>query len=273
MNLKIITNKETIFIKDYGLKVLKYLVPSPSFTHVSEKIDGMDGELLIDSQFNTRDISVEFLMLSDDIKGLYELKYKFNQLFARREEFYIIFDREKWKRWKVILNSPVQWENSSNSSSVAEVNFISHSPFAESVGTTLSPSNEDSYIQQFKNGIWDGFEPTVQYEFSTNNFEVFNDSDIVVDPRNKELTITFKGASTNLKIENTTTGDVFEYTGSTIDTDVIELKGVRHLKNGVSIFKNTNRKTITLDVGWNDFIISGYTGDFEISIDARFYYV
>jgi hypothetical protein len=87
------------------------------------------------------------------------------------------------------------------------------------------------------------------------------------------LKITFTGASTNLTITNTTTGDIWQYTGTTQAGDTITLDGVRSLKNGVSVFGNTNRKLITIAPGWNNFTITGASGSFTISFDFRFYYV
>jgi len=87
------------------------------------------------------------------------------------------------------------------------------------------------------------------------------------------LKITFTGASSNLTITNQTTGDMWQYTGTTQAGDTITLDGVRSLKNGASIFGQTNRKLITLKSGWNDFAITGATGAFEISFDFRFYYL
>jgi hypothetical protein len=74
------------------------------------------------------------------------------------------------------------------------------------------------------------------------------------------LVITFAGASTNLAIANTTTGDTWSYTGTTAAGDTLKLDGVRMLKNGVvSVFGATNRKLITLAPGWNNFTVTGAT--------------
>lgn len=126
--------------------------------------------------------------------------------------------------------------------------FSSPSPYAESVKST-------------------------SYTFTTTTFRVFNAGDIDIDPRVLPLKITFTGASTNLTITNQTTGDTWQYTGTTQTGDTITLDGVRSLKNGASIFRNTNRKLITIKPGWNKFIIEGTTGAFTISFDFRFYYL
>src|SRR5690554_7861270 len=92
-------------------------------------------------------------------------------------------------------------------------------------------------------------------------------------PRVHDIKITFKGASDGLSITNTTTGDVFVHNGQTNANDTIELEGIRMLKNGESIFRDTNHRLITLETGYNDFVINGATeGEFEIIFEFRFYY-
>jgi len=105
------------------------------------------------------------------------------------------------------------------------------------------------------------------------SFRIYNAGDKTIDPRELPLKITFRGASTNLTITNQTTGDCWQYTGTTVKSDFLVLDGIRSLKNGVSIFSDTNRKLITLVPGWNDFTITGASGYFEITFNFRFYYL
>jgi len=123
---------------------------------------------------------------------------------------------------------------------------------------------------------WADFAITEKTTFWIENqtsFSIYNPSDKTIDPRDTSLIITFRGSSTNLTISNNTTGDSWQYTGTTIKSDFITLDGVRALKNDASIFANTNRQLITLVPGWNDFTITGVSGYFEVTFDFRFYYV
>ncbi|MGR5971193.1 hypothetical protein ACT7CX_00300 [Bacillus cereus] len=95
----------------------------------------------------------------------------------------------------------------------------------------------------------------------------------MIDPKYIPLKIRYRGASKNLAIKNVTTGDVWSYTGESAIGNVIELNGVKSTKNGTSIFGNTNWGLIRIKPGWNDFILSGATGDFKIEFDFRFYYL
>jgi len=54
---------------------------------------------------------------------------------------------------------------------------------------------------------------------------------------------------------------------------MITLQGITSSKNYSSIFADTNKKIITLDIGNNNFTVSGATGSFELEISTRFYYL
>lgn len=269
--MKIITNSETIIIDDYGLRALRYVIPSPSFTHTSEKADGMDGERWIESVYNPRNIKVFMRLLTKQSDGLPRLKQKFNQLFARREEFFIVFDKEPWRRWKVQLNNTVEWGDVSAYFSQAEIDLVCYRGFAESIGTTLDMPDTEHYYAIGEGKISEG-DPAVQYEFNTASFSVFNDSDIENDPRQCEQKIILSGTLNNPVIRNLTTGDEWSWTGTATETDEIAMEGIRSLKNGQSIFAQTNKQLITLLPGWNDFEITGAT-NFDIQFDLRFYYL
>ena len=114
-------------------------------------------------------------------------------------------------------------------------------------------------------------EQTIYTINSETEFSIYNAGDAEIDPRDMELVITFRGDSTNLNIENITTVEKWEYTGTTIVSDVLKLDGVRVTKNDLSVFRDTNYKSITLDKGWNAFIITGTTGSFELTFEFRFH--
>lgn len=270
--MKIITRNETILVKDYGLRALDYDIPSPSLTHTTEKMDGTDGEKRTESYYNPRPIKVPMRLRTNDSKGMPRLKRKFNQLFAQREEFFVVFDKEPWRRWKVQLNSPVEWDNVSVYFSQAEIDLICHSGFAESIGTTLSmPLTDDGYYYSIGEGKIDEGDPVIQYTFDQASFSLFNDSDIFLEPENKEMRIILKGQLNNPIIRNLTTGDEWSWAGTATAADEIVLNGIRSLKNDVSVFGQTNKKVIRLAPGWNDFEIVGASA-FTVSFDLRFYY-
>ncbi|MED1407766.1 phage tail family protein, partial [Bacillus mycoides] len=191
------------------------------------------------------------------------------KVFDSRKAFYIIDKRNSGKQWLVKCGSDYEIDQQ-RIYGFFDIQFISSSPFAESIGTTLDPLSIDSSIWQVGQGLTT---EDLGYVHTTPSFRIYNAGVIPIDPRRMPLLITFKGASTNLKIRNKTTGDEWSYTGTTTANDTIRLDRVRSTKNSLSIFRDTNRKLISIESGWNDFEITGATSPFSISFDFRFYYL
>jgi hypothetical protein len=190
------------------------------------------------------------------------------RIFATKELFYFHEPNQK-RRW-LVRASGFDIERFSPRGGTFEIEFSSPSPYAESIGTTLDPFTFDAELWQIGQGLE---ADNLKYVHNTTSFKIFNAGDITVDPRIYPLKITYTGASTNLTITNQTTGDIWQYTGTSQAGDMITLDGIRSIKNGLSIFRDTNRKLITIVPGWNDFTITGASGSFTISFDFRFYYL
>ena len=69
--------------------------------------------------------------------------------------------------------------------------------------------------------------------------------------------------------ENKTTGDVWQYMGTSNLNDEIVLEGIRSTKNGLSIFRDTNKRLITIAPGWNEFEIKGAPDAREYAVQAN----
>lgn len=254
------------------MEVLNFLPPSPFYNVQYEKIDGRYGQIEVGGSFDARDnIRAQILFYSRDIWDFYLFRNEIFKLFASQDPFYIITNREPGKRWKVRVASAYEIEPKAFGH-YGEFNIVfkSASAFCESVGTTLDPFTFDSNLWQIGQGL---ISEDTKYSYNTSTFRIFNAGDVTIDPSNMPLKIRFIGASKNLAIKNVTTGDVWSYTGETINGSVIELNGVKSTRNGTSIFGATNWGLITLKEGWNDFILSGAIGDFKIEFDFRFYYL
>lgn len=257
---------ELFNLADYGIKTLDFRVNAPTQRYESEEIIGRDGILDIRVAYDSRKLQATFFIDTANANNEFaQMRSEIFRWFAGKELYYLADSNEPGKRWKVRSDDfSVEQITASNGKFV--VNFISPTPYAESVSSTLNPSA----VMQVKQENFN--DPPVQYEFSTANFSIWNDGDVSVNPRQQDLTITFTGASTNLSIKNVTTGDEWALTGDTIAGDVIKLDGIRSTKNNVSVFGDTNRQLLTLARGRNNFEITGST-DFTISFDFRFYYL
>lgn len=271
MNLTVTRLNGTVYsLSDYGIKTLDFVIDSPSPRHESEIIEGADGFIDMGTTYDGRTMRGSFMMYAVDLADYPLLRNEVFRMFASKEAFYIVDDREPGKRWLVKVASSFSMEQMRKFGRF-EVEFISASAYAESSVNTLTPFTFEDYPWQVGQGLIESDD--LVYKHTTASFRIYNAGAITVNPRKMALVITYKGASTNLRIKNNTTLDEWSYTGSTGSTETLAINGVRSLKNGVvSVFANTNRKLVTLAPGWNEFVLTGTSGSFEISFDFRFYY-
>ncbi|WPK12597.1 phage tail family protein [Lysinibacillus louembei] len=259
-------------IANYSLKRLFHDIPSVEIAHTIQSVEG-NGDIVTASNFKQRVITVRFLYIVQDIYDYYLLRDELNALFLQEKPFYIIFKREPYKRYKVRLMQQLSMEPSTHMNSF-DVQFRMENLFAESVGTSLnlqSTKQWDADLWGWGMGIdWD---KTYSYEHSSNHFSIENIGNALIDPRQHELEIIVKAnAASYLQITNQTTGDVYKYGGTLTVNDTLVLKGIQTLKNGLSVFKETNKKLISLAPGQNIFTVEGGTIQ-SIAFNFRFLYM
>jgi hypothetical protein len=251
-------NGERIDLAESGIKTLDFVIDSLNPLHETETIEGADGVIDLGTTFGPRKMQGSFFFDAEDVSEYSVKRNEVFRVFLTRESVYVIDDREPEKRWLVKASgfSP----NQITKYGFFEVEFGAFLPYAESIETTLAmPAAQISGST------------VVKYKHTTSSFEILNGGDVSIDPKKYPLLITYTGPSTNLKIKNLTTGDEWQHTGTTAGDDIIKLDGIRATKNNLSIFRDTNRKLITLAPGWNTFQLTGTSGTFETSFDFRFY--
>ncbi|MRB24243.1 phage tail family protein [Bacillus thuringiensis] len=241
-------------LNDLNIFTRDFVVSSPSYKHTAEEMEGGHGAIDLGTTYGVRTIRGIFYFKAADHADYVLFRDEVFNLFNSNQSFYLIDTRNGGKRWSVKCASSFE-PDQQRMYGFFEVEFISFSPFAESIYTTLE-SNSNEYV------------------YNTNSFSIYNAGDEKIDPRSLHtpLLITFKGASDKLKITNKTTGDEWAYNGKTTADDIIRLDRVRSTKNSLSIVRDTNKKVIRLNAGINEFEITGATGAFSISFDFRFYY-
>lgn len=268
-NFKILYNNGSIvdLHEDLNLWVSDFRIPSSTAEHITEKADGIHGEAYLGTSLKGRKVTATFSAGAVNPTEFDLYRDKLFRVFNPLEPFYIIRDMQPGKRMKVVVDSTIDIEYLTPEDGEFILDFAINSVFIESIGTTLSPGDLEGMPQVET-------EELIQYSFNTPDFFVWNNGDIEVDPRWSEVRINFSGPSDNLTIRNLTTGDEWNYTETTIANDFIFIDGIRAYKNTQdnSIFGKTNRKTIKLAPGRNDFEVIGATGPFSISFDFRFYY-
>ncbi|WP_242305802.1 phage tail family protein [Bacillus cereus group sp. BfR-BA-01451] len=256
---------------DYDIRVLDYTLSSSNFVTTYEEVEGYDGAIPIRTNGKQRMSQANCFFMARDSYDYVLLRNEIFKIFASKEYFYLIDVREPGIRSYVRAQS-FDPQQVISKAGMFQVTFESPRTYRESVGKTTDPFTFDSNLWQIGQGL---IAEDTKYTHNTTSFRIYNAGSVTIDPRSFPLKITYKGISNNLSIKNVTTGNLWSYTGSTAsENDVITLDGVKSYRTGIgSIFKDTNWGLITLKDGWNDFILTGTAGSFEIKFDFRFYYL
>lgn len=292
MDMMITKREGTSRLSDMGVFAKDFIISSVGLEFESEFVEGRDGSFDMGSVFSGRRIVVPFYFESVDLLDFPLQRDQLYRFLLDKESYYIhemrrpkelnydfvspsksakpIEDKHELskKRYLVRLSSEVNIEQTLKMGEGELVFEVVGLPLAESYGTTLDPFTFTSEKWQVGQGV---IAEDASYVHNTSTFRIYNGSDIPIDPRQIPLKIKYQGASDKLKIKNNTTGDEWQFNGTSSTNDTILLDGVRSLKNGLTIFGQTNRKLITLAEGWNDFSITGASGSFLISFDFRFH--
>ncbi|MEN2765685.1 phage tail family protein [Ornithinibacillus xuwenensis] len=261
-------NGVKINLSKYGLIGRRLIVPSPSYTTTEESVEGRPGSIVLGKQLNPRPLTAIFIVEASDYADVLLLRDELFNLF--RDKFYVGEVDQPGKRW--LVECEAQWELDRiniNTSSI-EVPLTARKGLSESVETSLTPFEWDANMWQWGMGIpYDDY----SYEHTTNKFKIYNAGTEIVDPRYMELKITIKGSATEyVELINLTTGETYRYNGVLQAGDTLVIDKLRSTKNSLSVFRDTNKKLITLAPGPNDFEIIGASVE-RISFDFRFYYV
>lgn len=258
--------------EDIGFTVDKIEVSMPTMTHNFEQIEGRHGNIDFGSTLDPRDVFVRGYFQSFNKESFPLYRDRIAKFFTSTEPFYLIDSRQPYKRWLVKLSGDWTADREPfHNVGVVEANFITiGQPYATSVFTSLEPRRWAENAWWWGAGIsWSD----ENFVYRTNNFSVPNWGDVAVNPRFMDLIIRFSGQSENLRIENFRTGEVWQYFGTTDESDILVISGIRSLKNNFGIVRDTNRRLITLAPGDNEFQVSGNIGDFTISFEFRFPYL
>src|SRR5690606_8833695 len=239
-------------MKDIGVIVNRLVIESPSPIHHRERIEGVDGYIDLGTEYGGRNILADCTLIAVDLLDYALARDEVFRIFDSKQPFYLLPDESPGKRILVKYDSPYSMARVADIGEFS-ISFASNSAYFESIGTTLDPKTFDAEVWQVGQGLT---VDETKYTHTDIAFQIYNVGDVTINPRSLPLVITFKGASTNgVRILNSTTGDEWEYLKATTAEDIIKIDGVRTLKNGESVFADTNRKLITLKPGRNDFYV------------------
>lgn len=264
-------NGDEINLDSYGLFGLSLIISAPSYSVVKESVDGRAGAINLGKTLQSRQLTVSFKVDANDYSDSLLLRDELFALFNGEEKFYISEAKQPGKRWLVESVSPWTPERYNARTSVVSLDLICDEGLAESVATTLTAKEWDVDMYQWGMGIdWEDY----NYTHNVSNFVIYNASNVVIDPRFMDLVITIKAtASGYIELINQTTGETYRYDGTLTTSDTLKIDGIRSTKNDLSVFRDTNKKLITLNPGENQFLVNGTSAIESISFEFRFKYL
>ncbi|MDF2903015.1 MAG: phage-related protein [Bacillus sp. (in: firmicutes)] len=247
-----------------GLIFSDFVIDPPEPITLTGTVSNVDGAIDKGTTYGMRAMTARFLLFAGNESQFADFLHQLNILVDSKDYFHLFDELHPSLQWeRVKLSGKITVEKQPGSIDAAvTIPLMSFYPYARFA--------RDISVQAAQQGIpLDG----VNYTRDTNSFSIWNIGDTTIDPRIHDLLIKFKGASSNLKIENLTTGDVWQYTGLSTAGDEITLDGVFSRKNGFSIFGETNHNLITIKNGKNDFRITGASDPFTIKFEFPTYYL
>lgn len=260
-----------------GVKPLDFLVSSISKERITQKIDGIPGEIDYGFNYGTREASMTFWLRHYHAEHDFLLLVsELNDFLDSQPFFYVSHNYLPTRVIKITVDESYQPDRILGSMyAKLEVKCsISGLPFWRTKWKTQELELEGYNADSDKFGFADNINLDYpNYTFDTNSFYVWNGGNLTVDPRNMDLKIRLYRLKTdgNFKLTNHTTGETFEYraprTGNTVDLNGIEaFVGMQ-----ANRLRETNRKYISLAPGLNKISYSG--GELiNIQFDFPFYY-
>lgn len=248
-----------------------------------KKVGLMDGQRLLSSSYDTRQITMQVVAMDNIDESDSLLAYDALQRFlVSREAYWICFSQ--WPQRMYYVKAKLSVPTFTANSWTATVTFTDLIGLSRSVGTSLTYTQNAGFGNNLKN-------TKQEYTFTGNSFAVYNPSDVMIDPerRGHELKVIFEGQSSGgLKITNKTTGDsisrVGAYTtGSSGDKPATnkegqspfngtwEINGVRTTLNGKSDQMQTDNGVIRLQPGNNEIMVDNFSG--KITFDFPFWWL
>jgi hypothetical protein len=237
---------------------------SPQFTNQYQDTTGTDGSPFVGQTFAKRTFSEKFWLSFGGYEDLVLAKHELYRLFGSRK---LVRVRTDTSPGKVYFGIPTPFDIAPISAGSNNANFsisfdVPNGYRYSLYRSDVLPSTTDGW--QFGMNLPDQLP---SYHFTSTSFEVYNASDIAIDPyyQRHDLRVTCKFNGNSLKLTNTANGSVWTYSKSNDGSHQIVLDGINTYLDGNLANVNTDYGTISLDPGWNSFTATGAS-----SVDVTF---
>lgn len=219
-----------------------------------KKIGLQDGSSLISTTYNSRELKFELIYDGVDETDAMLAWEAAQRFLVSRDAYWITFSNwlNRMYYGKAKLAAPTY---SNEKCWTCEVTFTDFIGLSRSIGTTLDYPDQ---VWGVNSNLPENID--LQYKFTTNDFSVYNLSDVVIDPewRGHPFKLTLQGKSNgNLKITNKAGGSIYKKSAF---NGTFVLDGVNPECNGQGCLLDTDCGLITLVMGKNDFHIDNFSG-------------
>lgn len=219
-----------------------------------KKIGLQDGSSLISTTYNSRELKFELIYDGVDETDAMLAWEAAQRFLVSRDAYWITFSNwlNRMYYGKAKLAAPTY---SNEKCWTCEVTFTDFIGLSRSIGTTLDYPDQ---VWGVNSNLPENID--LQYKFTTNDFSVYNLSDVVIDPewRGHPFKLTLQGESNgNLKITNKAGGSIYKKSAF---NGTFVLDGVNPECNGQGCLLDTDCGLIALVMGKNDFHIDNFSG-------------
>ena len=258
-----------------GVIPLEIFVGSVGKERAIDTVDGRPG--VVDYGFNYTDRPVSLFLR---IKAADKIDFRLlrNEVFATFDvgsAFYVAESDVPSRVLKVVVDESYIPDRLTEEYADFDINCRTlDSVFWESKYTTLELHDSGYSATAEKYGLVDNIDDEkVQYRFTSNNFTVYNAGNVTVEPESMMLNIIVNAVQSdnNFTIRNKTTGEEIVLKRASAGSHFRIQGMVISLGSITNVFRDTNRRFISLAPGDNQFEILNGTFE-EIRFEFKFLY-
>lgn len=260
-----------------GVKPLDFLVSSISKERITEKVEGIPGQIDYGFNYSDREASMTFWLRHYHAEHDFLLLVsELNDFLDSQPFFYVAHKYLPTRVIKITVDENYQPDRILGSMyAKLEVKCsISGLPFWKTKYTTQDIEKDGYNALVEKYGTADGVNVDyLKYTFTESEFSIWNGGNVTIDPRNMPLKFELYNMATqgNLRIDNLTTGEYHVFYPSFSGNHYVLDGAIFRTASGTNRLRDTNRKYITLVPGLNEIKISNGTFDRAV-FTFPFYY-
>ena len=252
---------------------LDIFVGSIAKERATETIEGRNGIVDYGTNYVERSVELSMWINSSDTTDYRLLRNELYALFDTGNAFYIEETRVPSRVLKVAVDESFIPDRLTISNASVDVSCRTlDSVFWESKYTTLELHDSGYSATAEKYGLVDNIDDEkVKYRFTENKFTVYNAGNVTVEPESMFLNI-FSAwtVGDSITITNNSTNESFTLNRKMSGRN-IQVNGMIVLDGSAQVFRDTNKRFISLKPGDNSITVTGATFN-ELRFNFKYYY-